>query len=291
MVNFKRFYIRRSLRIFPVYYFYLIIVFILQLFTHYHQSALAWFQNISFSTGYQFPSTQYSWTTGHLWSIAVEEQFYIVWPIMFYFFRNNFKQAIILLLTPILLAPFFRVIDYVNNENQGFGWLFPTPQFLSCFDSLATGCICAFFYFKYTCTIHSFYLKNKFILFTLGFLLILIPAILQKQYICGFFTVPFANTSQNLGFAILLLQSIVSPHSIPYNILNKKIMKFIGMLSFSIYIWQQLFTTPSSAFLNQEIYFLKFPWFLGCIFLISIISYYLIEKPFLVLRSKYRITN
>jgi len=288
-ISLKKFYIRRSIRIIPVCYAYLFIVFLLQISANYFQSPIAWLQNLTFTTGYQFASAHYTWTTGHLWSLAVEEQFYILWPVLFYFFIARFNYALLVLSIPLFVSPIFRAVNYFCSEK--IGWLFPTPEFLYNCDSISTGCICALIYFRWPQSIKLFLdRKNIFIIFT-GLFLILFPIVLQKNYIYGFFTVPFANTSQNIGLALLLMHSIESPEYAPYRLLNSHTMQYIGKISFSLYIWQQLFTSNSIEFFYRSIWCFSYPWFIVCIFAAALFSYYLLEKPFMGLQSKYRVAN
>ena len=88
---FKNFIIRRSLRIFPLYYFVLIIIFlIMPLFSIFNGPLMdrvlegevyAWTYTYNF-----FIAEKQSWPPfiGHFWSLAVEEQFYLVWPLAVY---------------------------------------------------------------------------------------------------------------------------------------------------------------------------------------------------------------
>ena len=72
----KTFYTKRAFRIFPVYFIFLLFLYILQTFTVFHQSPWIWVQNLTFTTGLCYPHF-FSWPSWHLWSLAVEEQFYI----------------------------------------------------------------------------------------------------------------------------------------------------------------------------------------------------------------------
>ena len=84
---FRNFYVRRSLRIFPLYYAFLVVVFLLVpatgavLAEPYEVSSQGWYwaylSNVLFARWDQIPVA-----TGHLWSLAVEEQFYLVWPLV-----------------------------------------------------------------------------------------------------------------------------------------------------------------------------------------------------------------
>ena len=77
-ISLKNFYIRRALRILPVYFVFLLVIFMLQTFTRWHQPANIWVGNLTFTTDFAaftdpIPGRS---TTEHLWSLAVEEQFY-----------------------------------------------------------------------------------------------------------------------------------------------------------------------------------------------------------------------
>lgn len=120
----KTFYIRRSLRIFPLYYFGILFIFILSLFFAkkggaydlptvylYHllyiSNWVPFFDWDNFATLY----ADVSWLA-HLWSLAVEEQFYIIWPAVFFFLhkRLSHRRLIAILLALILFAAVLRIV-------------------------------------------------------------------------------------------------------------------------------------------------------------------------------------
>ncbi|MDG1689560.1 MAG: hypothetical protein P8I02_02090 [Flavobacteriales bacterium] len=69
------------------------------------------------------------------------------------------------------------------------------------------------------------------------------------------------------------------PKKIIFKILNSKVLSFVGTISYSIYIWQQPFLSNNNYWINN------LPQSIILVFLISILSYYLIEKPFLRLKK------
>jgi peptidoglycan/LPS O-acetylase OafA/YrhL len=115
---FKKFYGRRFLRIFPLYYFYLLVMFIvttilisyeyrtnyMQLFKDQLPYALAYVYNFfNASSAYNGES----WLIGHLWSLSVEEQFYIIWPLLI--FLTPKKHLKKLFIVAIIAGPMFRM--------------------------------------------------------------------------------------------------------------------------------------------------------------------------------------
>ena len=66
-----------------------------------------------------------------------------------------------------------------------------------------------------------------------------------------------------------------------YLFLNNKYLNYIGILSYSIYLWQEIFINDTSLMINH------FPLNLLFIPLAALFSYYVIEKPFLKLKAKY----
>ena len=290
-INIKKFYIRRIIRIWPVYFLYLLVVFILQKNTSFYQGPVNWIQNITFTTGINFPGSSLCYTTLHLWSLAVEEQFYLVWPLLFVFLSlpSNFILSCIIVFIPIIISPIFRVVVYTSFYPEKLSWLLGAGFAFPCtFDSIAVGCLIAFLSNRYS---HIFLheLANRLKLYaTLGGLFIIIPHIFKQFYILGFLTVPFGNTIQNVGVAFLLLQSIYCHKNNFYAFLNTKPLVYIGILSYSLYIWQQLLSTPLWTFGIEKFWPMTFPFHILTTFLVAFISYQFIEKPFLGLRKKFK---
>lgn len=93
-------------------------------------------------------------------------------------------------------------------------------------------------------------------------------------------------TLQAPGMAILVLQSVVMPGWGLFRALNWWWVRRIGVLSYSIYIWQQLFCTKPTVFGLGAVWWMSFPGWLVPVFAISFIFYYGFERPFLKLRAR-----
>lgn len=114
---FKKFYGRRFLRIFPLYYLYLLIIFIVTVIVIRYGYRVAYMErtqeHLPYALAYVYnffnASSAYdgeTWLIGHLWSLSVEEQFYLVWPLLV--FLTPKKHLKKLFLAAILAGPLFR---------------------------------------------------------------------------------------------------------------------------------------------------------------------------------------
>lgn len=147
----RNFYGRRFLRIFPVYYAYLGVIAIgSHFFAHWPQLADASRQMpYALTYTYDLYASSKSWAftpfLSHFWSLAVEEQFYLVWPFIVYFCSR--RRLITVLWSLVALAPVFRFTLF--RYNVGRGWdpdtaLFTVYVFpLSTLDAFATGALLA----------------------------------------------------------------------------------------------------------------------------------------------------
>jgi peptidoglycan/LPS O-acetylase OafA/YrhL len=134
----KQFYIRRALRIFPLFYGTIAIAVLLNA----PPIRATWPWHISYLSNFYYvhqgrwdPAANYF---GHFWSLSVEEQFYFVWPFLVLFLtRTNICRALVSL---IILAPVVRVTAHTVMSNEDMVHLLP----FSNLDALATGGLFAF---------------------------------------------------------------------------------------------------------------------------------------------------
>jgi peptidoglycan/LPS O-acetylase OafA/YrhL len=286
-VSLRHFYARRALRILPIYLAFLCTVIILQLFTPYTQSIAAWIGNFTFTTNF----IGSPWPTGHLWSLSVEEQFYFLWPGVFLLCHGpskGIRPILKVLIFPLVFAPICRIITFKKFYPDSLAVLFAHFSFFNYFDSLGVGCLCAILLARRRQVIEACLQSRPKLMAVGGVALVLTPYLMQHLPIPGRITAATGDSLQAGGFAILLLQSILSPRMGFYRMLNWSWVRFIGVLSYSLYIWQQLFCAPPEMFGLKQVWWMSFPWWLVSVFIVASISYYGFERPLLKLRARFR---
>jgi peptidoglycan/LPS O-acetylase OafA/YrhL len=133
----RQFYIRRFLRIFPIYYLTLFVALAFQVESV--RKAFLW--HFAYLSNVYF-QVQGSWDneTAHFWSLSVEEQFYLFWPCIILFVPRKYLHPVIL--AAIAIAPIFKIIYLtVSRVDINLGVLMP----FSFLDSLALGGLLAFY--------------------------------------------------------------------------------------------------------------------------------------------------
>lgn len=292
-VDLKLFYYRRALRILPVCFLYLLVIFLLSVATPFRQSSSVWLSNLTFTTNFMLDRNWngVSWPSIHLWSLAIEEQFYLIWPVLFGMVRGVGARRfwIALVVVSLVIAPAWRFISIFELYNRAWAWVFSPASFLNYFDSIAYGCVCAFLVAAKQEQVGKIVRDYRGWVLLVCLAAILAPHVLRHYKVFKMVVVAFGPTLQAVGFAGLLVQSVFLPDWSVYRVLNWPVACFIGTLSFSIYIWQQLFCTSPEVFgLAGGSVLMSFPsgWlFAG---MAALLSYYLLERPFMNLRAKFR---
>lgn len=151
-------------------------------------------------------------------------------------------------------------------------------------DSLMTGALAALLYKneRFQGLLQSLY-KQKIPLFSALFLFGLSPVIAGRFH--GIYLLPVGWTLENFAAALILLWAIDHSSSRIGIYLNSRFLVHIGVISYSLYLWQQLFLTNLSPFS-----FAKFPFNIILAIIAAEISYFAIERPILVWRRKLKPT-
>ena len=285
----KTFYFKRIMRTFPAFYFYLIVVFIFLNFKEIFNWEQFWRAPIyleNYHPRHLWEQTQ--WFVGHSWSLAVEEQFYLLVAILFFFFNKQSvsKSGLIkVLLLVVLLIPIIR-IGYLFGKD--FIPIFLTGSIHRSFetvaDSLAVGGLLALLPKERV-------VNNSIVKFFSNKLVLLFLLIVGVQFLNGSYVVKAVGllpryiynlggiTLINFGIAVLVHLAIKFPSQSRFTkMLNQKWIMYIGLWSYSIYLWQQLW-----LFKWEIPLFFKLLGILVC----SLLSYYFIEIKFLSWRDSY----
>ena len=260
-ISLSQFYFRRVLRLFPAAYFLIAVVAAMAsmrlVILGQHDLTFA----ITYSMNYHDPA---AWPLGHLWSLAIEEQFYFLWPILLIVLAP--RRSVKFLIVILLIAPFLRLLSpYVGA----------TFNFLIWSDVLATGCL--------LCLMREVLFDNPTynrILTSRWFLFVPLSAIVADYVPFTKISWLICGTVMNVGIAMTIDWAIRNSEGKIGRILNSPSVCFVGVLSYSLYLWQQPFLNRYS---NSPL--CAFPLNMLLAITAALGSYLLIEVPVLRLRS------
>ena len=292
-ILFKNFFLRRIFRIWPLYYFIVLISFIVIPFlahtfdifqltpSYFNRIAepanysvksfllyLFFLPNVALSLGISVVGASQSW------SVGVEEQFYVLWPILVYLFRRNIIWVfgfIILLLASFhffqikIISPIFKILP---------------------FEFMAIGAIGGYLFYYYNEKIELFS-KSKYLY------LLLLLLILSFLFI-PFFSQYFQNMVLSCLFLFLILMTINNENPMVF---RNKYFSFLGQISYGIYMYHPFVMFLLFPIATKYIYpssFLAYNIFvyllvISVTILISHISYKYLESTFIKIKdTKYK---
>jgi peptidoglycan/LPS O-acetylase OafA/YrhL len=270
-ISLRRFYARRALRIFPAAFVFLATLLVLWLAgwivmrPHDFVASVFYVRNLT-GGGHE---------TGHLWSLSLEEQFYLLWPLTLLLLRPGRRLAAVS--GAIIAVCMWRT--YLILAHKIDPWVLQIRTDVRA-DTILVGCLLAL-------------LVRRFPQLRLdrgGWTGAWIPIAAGAAVLAAALTDPqwmhFAavqSTLVGLLIGALLLWILNNPGSSVTGCLQVPVALVIGKLSYSLYLWQQLFLGPREGGLQAVRWF---PLNLVLTIVFASASYLLVERPALRLKAR-----
>lgn len=271
-IDIKNFYIRRALRILPVALLYILLISIWRVIENIDLKNSDLIHALTFTVN--FAPYRGSWYVGHFWTLSLEEQFYLVWPALLLVFSRQLKVILIgvIIYSCIVraLVHHFSYLEYITLS-----------PFFSYSDAIFIGALGAIFYHKEPAICKRKLFQN-YVAQLLAVALIIIFVCLQDSGKLSIISIPFGNCIIAASCLFLIFAYITPSGKLFFKILNSKILVHIGVLSYSIYIWQQFFFKS-----EIRVVWRMFPLNILIIYCVALVSYSLWERPFLNIRKRF----
>ena len=265
-VRLGNFFVRRTLRMAPPYVFAVAGIATM--------AALGW---IALNPGDLLHAFTYTsnyndnraWPMAHTWSASVQEQFYLLWPLVLVFAGS--RRAIIVAALTLLIVPFIRVAEWELLRWE-IGHRFETIA-----DAMAAGCLLA-------CLRPQLHRWPPYLAALRSRWFVFVPLaalganMLQDHPLVHFsvaMTTVIVCATLSLDWLLTFSDGRVA------RVLNFPLLRGIGLISYSLYLWQQPFLDRGSSAV-----FTRFPLNLLLAFAAGIAAFYLVERPSMTLRDR-----
>jgi peptidoglycan/LPS O-acetylase OafA/YrhL len=275
------FYVRRFFRIFPAYYFLLFAAAILAVPTV--RESFSW--HFFYASNYYYAKLgAWDGPVSHFWSLAVEEQFYLLWPLLI--LLSPRRHIPVLLIIPLVIAPISRLLLITSTSNV-VSMSTPLP---SCIDSLGCGAMLAFGWKVGSRQGVGRWLQIALIVGWVGTAVLLVCKAADTAW-----RLRMALTD---SFAALVFVDLVHRVGVGVTgkvgrLLESRILVYIGSISYGIYLYHNLvawlfskISADAGAFISSGG---TLPFLIATLVsvILASLSWYAIERPCNLLKERF----
>ena len=282
-ISLKGFYARRILRIFPAFYVYWLLAIAYPLATGKQAPwPHAWSAFFYVSNYYSALHRQVEDSFSHTWSLAIEEQFYLLWPVLFILWRRNLTRMTTGLVTIIGAVWIYRAaLCLVFNADQSYIYSATDTRF----DHLMIGCLLAVLikrgalkpFWERTCA-HA------------ALPLVTIALLSASIFLGGAYVYRYRDVVgfalEPLLIAVLIVQFVNLSATPLWSWLDSRAVGFLGRISYPLYLYQQITLYPARRILAAYPVIVQLGAAICLTIIMATISYYVVERPFLKLKNR-----
>jgi peptidoglycan/LPS O-acetylase OafA/YrhL len=280
-IRLRHFYMRRAFRILPLVCSYLFVLILLSSSIRLpgiRSSEVI--GSLFFLRNYQVAAMQQGHYTEHFWSLAVEEHFYLGWPLLLLWLGK--RRGLWFALVGAVACAGWRLYD-CTHPNTWIGRILPGHSIWARqirtdarIDGILLGCAVAILLTWYP--VRAFIQLNFRKTMPLVVALLLILNVVRAH--------AWSTLTSYLLICLALASTLLIEEGLAHKWLNSRVLVWMGTISYSAYIWQQLFLTRLEAFRSPFGKSGFFPLNLVCVVAISTLSFYLIERPCIALGAR-----
>jgi peptidoglycan/LPS O-acetylase OafA/YrhL len=282
-ISLKSFYLRRAFRILPPLYLYVFFLALLGASGHLPgMNPRELFAALTLTRNYTHHVDL--WAMEHLWSLCIEEQFYLLWPCVLVLCvlhrkgSDGRRYATRIALAILIAEPFIRIVCFrylPSFRNVGMFHMQADGLMFGALGALQQGH--ARFERIYARATRWPWFLPVLIFGVLGSLTVRFQ---------NYWDLPIGITLNGFLILMWMLWLVRNPASLSGRLFNQPVVAWIGRLSYSLYLWQTFFTHGR----NMEVFgrngwWNTFPTNWLCIFAVAAFSYYVVERPALRLRD------
>jgi peptidoglycan/LPS O-acetylase OafA/YrhL len=287
-VSLRKFYARRSLRIFPAFYCYAAVAFAVVIIRHH--ARIVWPQALAalfyVSNYYQAlngdPNTGFS----HTWSLAIEEQFYVLWPLTFLLLRGNYRRMSQCLAGAIVVIWIYRkALVFVFHVHEGYIY----EAFDTRADHLLIGCLLAVVLRARMFPRLWSWISIRSWLAAVTAALLVISSVADWVY-GPVYRDSISFVVSPLLIAVWITQLIALRGAMLWRWTSWGWVRYLGRISYSVYLYQQLLVDVPKKVLPHLPIAAQLSVTIAVIVLIASASFFFVERPFLRLKARFKQT-